>query len=177
MNFDVQHIREDVESKTGKSPPLMFLMPVEQIRHVAKGKDDRYEIAVCLISGNRVFQPITVTPNAVLRPDLCLLFGNKDTHLPTKEEWEEMCRVFNTLLRFTPERQVYHNVGMSDEGIEYILGNIRIRSGRVDKVENAIVRQPICSDLQAGSQLCFNLVTECFHDRIKGIICFLTLVL
>lgn len=177
MNFDVQHIREDVESKTGKSPPLMFLIPVEQIRHVAKGKDDKYEIAVCLISGNRVFQPITVTPNAVLRPDLCLLFGNKDTHLPTKEEWEEMCRVFNTLLRFTPERQVYNNVGMNAKGTEYILGNIRIQFDCVGEIENSFIRQPIGYDLSGPPDLCLKLLAGCFKSKVEGIVCFLTLLL
>ena len=177
MDFDSQKIRKDVQSKIGKSPPRMFLMPVEQIRHVTKGKDDRYEIAVCLISGNRVFQPITVTPNAVLRPDLCLLFGNKDTHLPTKEEWEEMCRVFNTLLRFTPERQVYHNVGMNEEGTEYILGNIRIQFDCVGEIENALIRQPIDYDISASSDLCFELLAGCFKSKVEGIVCFLTLLL
>ena len=177
MRTRIQRIREDVQSKIGKSPPLMFLMPVEQIRHVAKGKDDKYEMAVCLVSGNRVFQPITVTPNAVLRPDLCLMFGNKDTHLPTKEEWEEMCRVFNTLLRFTPERLVYHSVGMNEKGSEFLFGNIQISPDKVGVVENSFIRQPIDYDISGAPDWCLKLLTGCFRGKIEGVICFLTLLL
>lgn len=173
---NISEIFDTVKMQTGINSPYAILMPICQKRFISVNSDDIYKVTVRLVTRQKIFDTITISPAEIENPNMIYRFGAKGVKRLSDDDWQDCKQIFHILSNSMPEIIIYNFVGHVPDKKQYILGNYLVTSTGYRNINNGLLKGNF-EVASASADFFLKKYVPCFRNQTEGLIILFSLLL